>query len=467
MKSLPLKSRSLIVETILIVIGAQVFGAALLCGTALLHEHHTRLRALDIRLQGRSDSLLGAIQDAEDPDDNVMIDPSELRLPPDDIYAVYNQQGRLLGASPGAPFILVSRGADSFRNARVGRSSYRILQREAMRVIDRAENGGTGLKRPVTILYATTEDHLWHESLEAMRFYLFATAFAAGLTVVALAFLLKRALGPLTELAVATGQLSPPALIFQPPPSALRLRELRPLAEVLEESVRRLREAFAREQRFVGDAAHELKTGVAVVRSSVQLLMLRRRSVEEHVAGLQRVLEDNSRVEALVGRMLELSSLDELSAKEVPAVDLTELAARALQHLQPLADERGILLCLKMSSQAPVRVLPAHGVTLVSNLVMNAIQHSASGKRVEVSLLQQQRIITMQVQDEGDGIPPDALPHLFERFYRADGSRSRDTGGVGLGLSICHSIVTAAGGSISVENSEPAGTRVLVRLPSA
>ena len=457
-----MKTRSLLGQVLAVVVMTQLLCAALLCGAALLHERHTRLHAFDLQLQGRSDSLLGAIQDAEDPDDNVEVDPAELSLPHDDVYAVYNQGGRLLGRSRGAPGELTGRQADGFRSASVGPVSYRVLQREALRVIDRAENGGVGLKRPVTIVYSSPQTLLWQEIAEAVRFYLLAILVATGITVFLLALLLKRALQPLSELAVAAGQLTPPALAFEAPASVMRMRELRPLAVVLSDSIVKLREAFAKEQRFVGDAAHELKTAVAVVRSSVQLLMLRRRTAEEYATGLDRILEDNSRVETLVMQMLHLASMDQ-SPANAPTIDLNEITATALERLQPVAEERGISLHLSASPVPPMRMLPEHGFTLISNLVLNAIQHSSSGKTVSVSLAsREQGRIMLDVKDEGEGISAEALPHIFERFYREDRSRSRNTGGTGLGLSICKAIVDAAGGTISARSTPGHGTCVTV-----
>ncbi len=460
-------SRSLVHQTIGIVVAAQILCAALLCSAAVLYERHTRLRALDISLQGRSDSVLGAIQDAEDPDDNVLIDSAELKLPENDVYAVYNQGGGLLGSSLAAPPVLIGRHADEFRSVKIGRTTYRVFQREAMRVIDRAENGGTGLKRPVTILYASSEQHLWHEVLEAVRFYLLAIVVATALTVFLVSLLLKRSLAPLSELALAAAALAPPELVFTAPASVMRVRELLPLAKVLTESVGRLREAFAKEQRFVGDAAHELKTAIAVVRSSVQLLMLKRRTVDEYAVGLERVLEDNGRVEALVAQMLQLASMEETSVEGACALDFGELTATALERLRPVAETRGVLLDFVRQAAIPVRLLPDRGFALVSNLVLNAVQHSSPGQTVSVSLTVQQQLATLEVVDTGTGVSPEALPHLFERFFREDRSRSRDTGGTGLGLSICKSIVEAAGGSISLESEPGQGTRVTVTFMSA
>ncbi len=461
------KSHSLIRRTVLVVVAAQLACAALLCGAALLHERHTRQRALDVRLQGRSDSLLGAVQDAEDVEDNVTIDPAELKLPNEDVYAVYNRGSRLLGSSPGAPSELTERRGDGFRNASVGHAHYRILEREAMRIIDRPENGGIGLKRPITIVYASPENHLWREVFEAVRFYLLAIVIATTMTVFLVVLLLRKSLAPLDELAAAAAQLSPPALAFDAPESVMRVMELRPLAEVLRESVARVRQAFAKEQQFLGDAAHELKTAIAVVRSSVQLLMLRRRTADEYAAGLERVLEDNARVEALVAQMLQLARVDEVAVCKAPEIDLHAIAATALERVQPILDQSGVQVRLaECSGPATVRLQPGQALTLVTNLVMNAVQHTPRDQSVLVSLSKARNAIEMRVVDRGAGISPDALPHIFERFYREDRSRSRDTGGTGLGLSICKAIVESASGSILLESAPGKGTCVTVTFPA-
>ena len=161
-----MKTKSLIHRAVASVLLAQLICAFVLCAAALLHEYHTRFRAFETRLQGKSDSLLGAIQDAEDPDDNVTIDPTELKLPDEDAYAVYNQGGRLLGRSSTAPEVLISRVGDGYHDVKSGGKRYRVLQREALRIIDRAEYGGVGLRRPVTIVYAAPEHHVWHEIFE-------------------------------------------------------------------------------------------------------------------------------------------------------------------------------------------------------------------------------------------------------------------------------------------------------------
>ncbi len=312
-----LKSR-----TLSVVLVAELLCAVAFSGAALLHERRTRLRAFDVMLQGRSDSLLGAVQDAEDPEDNVTIDPTELRVSQEDVYAVYNLGGRLLGMSRNASAELVKPQADGFREVHAGGHDYRIFQRRAMRVIDRAENGGVGLQRPVTILYGAPVSHLWHEIVEAAAFYLLVSLSLLAVTAAFMIILLRRVLQPIQELATQAASVSMNSLRFEAPKSALGLSELQPLAQTLSATVESLHQAFEKEHRFVSDAAHELKTAVAVVRSTIQVLMLKSRSRAEYVEGLGRLLADNSRVEELVSQMLRLARLEEATRRDRVATDI-------------------------------------------------------------------------------------------------------------------------------------------------
>ena len=463
-----MKTKSLIRRAVVSVFLAQLLCAAVLCTAALLHEHHTRFRAFDTRLQGRSDSLLGAVQDAEDPEDNVTIDPTELKFPGEDVYAVYNQGGRLLGTSLNPPAALVSRGADGYRNVKLAGNRYRVFQREALRIIDRAEYGGVGLRRPVTIIYAAPEAHVWHEIFEAASYYLLTILLASAGVVLLVTALLRRTFIPLTELADATANLAAPALAFDPPQSALHVRELRPLTQVLEQAISRLRESFARERQFFGDAAHELKTAIAVVRSSAQLLLLKRRSDEEYHTGLGGIVQDTERLEILVMQMLQLAHETEVGETNLQVVDLGETVRSVASLLEPVAHKRGLQFRVAALSDAPVRIRKQSAETLVSNLLLNAIQYSAEGGMVEVSVQRKNfGSVCLQITDHGLGISAEALPHIFGRFYREDRSRARETGGAGLGLAISKSIVDAAKGSIQVKSAKGEGTTMTVTFTAA
>jgi signal transduction histidine kinase len=459
------KPASLVRRAVVIVLLAELLCAVAFSCTALLHERRLRLRAFDVALQGRSDSLLGAIQDAEDPEDNVGIDPAELSLPETDVYAVYMQGGRLLGSSAGAPEALIARAGEGFRNLRFRGHRYRVLQREALRIIDRAEYGREGLRRPVTIVYAAPTDHIWSEIFEAARFYAAVSLTLLCLTAALLILLLRRLLQPIGELAAEASAVTANSLQFKPPPNALRSKELRPLAQALSATIARLRQSFEMEQRFISDAAHELKTAVAVVRSTVQVLAIRPRTKGEYREGLSQILADNARVEDLLARMLTLARLEEGRGSESATEDMREAVERTLGRVNSYAEAHEVKVCAELTPGLRARISPEGIDTLVSNLVINAVQHSPRGSEVQVNLLPgsaDRDAITLEVKDKGAGIAPEALPHIFERFFREDSSRSRQTGGAGLGLAICKSIVDAAGGEIRVRSQPGSGTAVSV-----
>lgn len=457
-----MKNQSLTKQVVWAVVIAQVLGASALAGLTLMHERASQLRAFDVRLQGRADSVLGAIQDAEDPDDNVKIDSRELRFPADDVYAVYSQSGKFLGGSSSSPHELVTRRGDGFHSASFNGSGYRTYELQGLRIIDRAETAGKGLDRPVTIIYASPTARIWHGVFRAVGYYLLAIFLVALATSAVVVLVLRRIMRPLADLATAACQVTAPTLVFEPPASVLELRELRPLASTLTSVIGGLREAFSREQRFVGDAAHELKTAVAVVRSTVQLLMLRRRSIEEHEEGLERILSDNSRVEGLVAQMLQLARSEDQTAAADEVLDLGEIVESTVTRLSPLAEVRGIVMEWDSSGDTTVFIQNERALVLVANLVQNALQHSRQGSSILVQTRSFRDLVILKVSDHGSGIHPDALPHVFERFYREDASRSRETGGAGLGLAICKSIVESTGGTIEIDSTLGKGTIVTV-----
>jgi signal transduction histidine kinase len=438
--------------------------------TALWHESRARFRALDDTVTGRSDSLIGAVQDAEDPADNVMVDPAEFHPPASDAFAVYNPDGRLVGASTYAPKGLIALDKYGFRNASAGGHPYRVLQRNAMRIIDREETGGVGLRRPVILVYAARTDHVWHEVLEAVSFYALTSVALLCATACALIFLLRRLLHPLRELATQAAEIKADSLAFRPPASALHIRELIPLATTLSETIERLKLSFEMEHRFVNDAAHELKTAVAVVRSSIQVLAMRPRSLEEYRGGLDQVLADNRRVEDLVSRMLTLARVSERTEAALVCVDLAVETECALKNLASYAENRGVAIVPSWSFEAKIRLPADAAQVLVSNLVMNAVQHSPQGAEVRVTVRIEQaneRPVALEVEDFGSGIAAHNLAHVFERFFREDPSRSRETGGAGLGLAICKNIVESARGTIELQSVQGKGTTVKVSFPLA
>lgn len=450
-----------------------VFAIELMCAigfavVSLWHERGVQLKALDLSLQGRSDSLIGAIQDAEDPQDSVKIDPEEFTPAPDDEFAVYNPNGTLVGASAGDRSALKIENREGFRNARTKSHSYRVLERNALRIIDRDETGGVGIRRPVKVLYAVSTDHVWHEVMAATRFYVFLSLASVIATALLLVWLARELLHPLQELTSAAGTIAPSSLQFNPPISALRTKELVPLSEILSHVVGRLRAAAEAERRFMSDAAHELKTAVAVVRSSIQVLAMKNRSAEEYRLGLDRILNDNRRVEDLASRMLVLGRVLERTAEPAHNVDVGDEIRSALESIASYAEWKGVTIEAALDPDLRIRIASGELKTLVSNLVMNALQHSSHGEQVRVTALRStDGRALVEVQDSGTGISANSLPHVFERFYREDPSRSRQTGGAGLGLSICKAITDNAGGDIKIQSQIGKGTTVTISFGTA
>jgi signal transduction histidine kinase len=448
---------------------AELLCAAAFAAVALLHEMHSRRHAFDIMLRGRADSLLGAIHDAEDPGDNIYLDPSELVLPRQDLYVVLTSGGRVLSFSPQASAAgltaLNALPQPGYFDFKVGREHYRAIRFEGMRIIDRDEVPG-GLRRPVTVLYAAPTHDLWHEAVDAVQFSVIAGIVLLALTGVVLVWFLRRRLSPLEELAAIAGRVSTRSWDFVPPDAVLRTTELAPIALSIEKLLDGLHQSFEQQRRLTGDAAHELKTSIAVLKSSLQLLAMNPRTPEQYQAGLDELITDTERMEQLSLRMLALARLEEAPVDPLSECDLGCSLSAVADRMRAVAKQKDITLTVDAEG-GNVRLPGDDAETLCSNLIMNALQHTPSGGHVSASVVAQDGSLSLRVQDDGEGIPADALPHVFERFYRADTSRARTSGGAGLGLSICRAIAERAGGSIAIESTQGTGTVVSVTLPLA
>lgn len=466
-----MRMQSLRRQLIVGILSFELLCAISFAGAALFHEWYLRIHALDALIQGRSDSLLGSIQDAEDPEDNVSIDPAEVMIPREDIYAVYAGDGRLIGSTPGAPSALIALEGDGITSRKANGHSYRTLERKGMRVIDKPETKGAGIQRPVTIIYSVPTRHIWHEVKEAASFYVGASAILLLFTSLVIITLLRRALSPIQDLSAEASSISLHSLSFRAPPSAMRMTELRPLAETLSAAIHSLKHSVDQQNRFLGDAAHELKTAVSIVHSSIQLLLMRSRTAIEYTSGLQAVLSDNLRVNELVNRMLDAARFTEGTTEKAVnpdrSADLVEVSQQVLLRLRPVLEAQKVRIEMQGELPTPVRSSADDLDVLVSNLIINAAQHSRDGGLVALRVDGTDEFALLTVQDCGYGISPEALPHVFERFYREDASRSRETGGAGLGLSICKGIVESASGTIEIESTVGVGTTVRVKLPSA
>ena len=469
-------TRRLIVTVLLI----ELTAALCVTGIALGYERRAHFRAFDVLLRGRADSMLGAVQDAEDANDNVMLDGTEISSPPDDLYEVIDANGRVLGRSANWEGFAASKeireiercphepdGCRYFQAVVSGRT-YRIIRMQGLRIVDPGDKGG-GIRRYVTIYYGSSEKRVWNAVLRTVGFYALSNLLVLLGTAIVMSWLLNRGLAPLRELASSASRVSITRWNFSPPVEARATRELAPLVIALENLLQGLERSFEQQRHFIGDAAHELKTGVAVAKSSLQLLAMKPRSAEEWQVGLQRCLTDCERMEAIVARMLTLARIEEADGEisAACATDISHCLRDVIRELETMGEISGIPILLYDDPSAQAAIEPEQFKLLCTNLLMNALQHSSAGSAVRVNVKREGAFAAIRIRDEGDGIAPESLPHVFERFFRSDPSRSRKTGGTGLGLAICKAIVDKFGGSIEIESQCDAGTTVTVTLPIA
>jgi signal transduction histidine kinase len=432
------------------------------------YERHAHFRSFDIMLRGRADSVLGAVQDAEDSGDNVMLDLADLHVPAEDVYEVWDGRGHLLGRSANW---LGSAGTqvpdkNGFFRSEVSRHHYRLLRLAGSRIVDPGEPGG-GHLRFVTILYGSPTEHVWHSIYGAVEFYVAGMLLLVLITGPLIAWVLHRGLDPLRQLAALAANVSAASWSFNPPASARETKELAPLTQAIESVLQRLEHSFNQQRTFISDSAHELKTAVAVVKSSLQLVGMRPRTPEEYQAGNERALTDTERIEQLVAKMLTLARLESSATASDPVTcNLNLCISNAVTEVQTFAAVRQVSIIVHQlpADLCPVPLTPGDCSLIISNLLINAIQHSHPQSHIDIRATGQNSSVELTVQDHGEGIDPAVLPHVFERFYRGDPSRARTTGGSGLGLAICKAAVEKAGGTISLSSEPGKGTIATICL---
>ncbi len=248
--------------------------------------------------------------------------------------------------------------------------------------------------------------------------------------------------------------------------------ELGQLSRVLNETFERLHAAFERQRQFTADASHELRTPLTILLSETQRILKRERTPEEYREALQTCGETAQRMRRLVEALLLLARQEGQSAAgkgsagtpaRFPVCDLAAVLQEAATHLKPLAEERGRTLTTQLTP-ALCHAEPEAIAILANNLIANGLQH---GGNVRVTCEMQGPEAVLTVQDDGPGIAEADLPHLFERFYRADQARTGSSGHSGLGLAITKAIVDNHGGSIRVMSQVGEGARFEVRVADA
>jgi heavy metal sensor kinase len=242
--------------------------------------------------------------------------------------------------------------------------------------------------------------------------------------------------------------------------------ELGQLAGVLNSTFARLDAAFAQQKQFTSDAAHELRTPVSVILTQIQSALTRERSGPEYRETLEACQRAAQRMRRLIESLLELARFDagQQPLKQMP-FDLAAVARDCAELVQPLAEERGVVIFSELP-EAKCQGDSERVGQVVTNLLTNAVNYNRRGGEVWVRTRLINGSVELSVADSGPGIPEEHLPKIFDRFYRVDTARTSAQGRSGLGLAICKAIVEAHGGSIAVANRSGGGAEFSVRLPT-
>lgn len=373
---------------------------------------------------------------------------------------LFDEQGRLLHSTPGTPQGELLQ-APPRRNSRfVNRGPYRL--------------GRHRLNEPrvpqFTVSVGTSLEHI-----EADVGRLTDVMAAAGLAILLLAplggfWLAGRATHPLARIITTAARLRPSHMKERLPIRGVG-DQLDQLSLTINSFLDQIADYLARNREFVANAAHELRSPLAAIQSSVEVALNAERSSQEYQDLLCEIVDECSRLGVLVNQLLLLAESDagRLHAEREP-VRLDHLVANSVDMFRGVAEERGVEL---IARDLPPVTVPGEAARLrqvINNLIDNSLKFTGPRGWIRIELTSEPELaqVVLRVSDNGSGIAPEDLPHVFDRFYRGDKSRQRDQlgCGTGLGLSICQSIVAAHGGQIHASSLPGEGAAFEVVLPS-
>ena len=396
--------------------------------------------------------------------------PAGLNLPPGTYGQRREASGKVLGArvfsygqtASAAPKIPAS--VPLGRLITVGSVGSSGLQYRVFAARDPEDTGVTIIAVPLHEVQQTLSRLLLVEAL-----VIGGVLLALGLTAF---FVVRLGLRPLDRIEVTAGQIAAGDLSRRVTPATPKT-EVGRLSLALNAMLERLEQAFAartasedRLRRFLADASHELRTPLASIRGYAELFRIG--AIEDSTStelAMRRIEEEAKRMGVLVEDLLTLARLDETPEPRRGPVDLAVLARDAVEDARATDPTRTI--SLGAIDEAVAMGDPHQLRQVFANLLRNALVHTPAGTPIEVSVAQDDEMITLSVRDHGPGLPPASRASLFDRFWRAEGGRERGKAGAGLGLAIVRGVVEAHHGQIRAQDAPGGGAMFVVRLPRA
>ena len=424
--------------------------------------------SMDFALQANAESLATLVEKEEDEDRYELEFAGEVirrfsRKKRPDLFAIILKNGNVFEKSryleKVPPFEYNNAQNMHFNNFRNKGHHYRGV----LLTVEREVEHRPDQKFLVRVFFASSTHQLREDLEEIAKFLgwffgvgLFLSGFLAGIVS-------WRGLGPLRRLAKETGKIRADSLDRRLPTHHLP-RDLIPLAEAVNDMLNRLETAFEREKHFSADAAHELRTPVATLKSGIQAALLAPPDAQTERRVLRELLVDVERLESLCDSLL-LMAKEQISEKKygLSVSDWIKEIQNTLESLQPFAVENES--CIKENfpeNIPPGLVMKTDALStrrITMNLLDNAIRHCGTQTTISVEIGIEEAEGILIVQDEGPGINPEDARRLFQRFFRADKSRTRATGGLGLGLAISRTLARFHGGDVLYSAINPHGSR--------
>ena len=242
--------------------------------------------------------------------------------------------------------------------------------------------------------------------------------------------------------------------------------ELTVLGNEFNDLTERLQTSEQKRSRFVSDASHELKTPLASIKLLTDSILQNDMDLETVREFVGDIGNEADRLNRMTAKLLSLTKVDGSLMEESEIIYIAPTVNRVHRMLSPLADQANIHIELDLDEDCPVLILEDDLYQIIFNLMENGIKYNISGGKLTVRLYRQEDNAVLTVTDTGMGIPEDAIGHIFERFYRVDKARSRQSGGSGLGLAIVRAIVLRNRGEIQVSSIPDQGTTFTVSFPA-